>query len=142
MGHRLPTHQGKCRFPHGHNYELDVKIARRELDEHGFVMDFSELKGQVKQMLEMFDHAFLLWEKDPLVDVLRGQNVVNHRNGDGVPTKVVVMSHQPTAENISALLTNLLAERMPRFTVEIGVYETKDSFAKHRDNNIEIVEAW
>lgn len=36
---------------HGHNWEVRVTVARRELDATGFVMDFHDLEGQVRAIL-------------------------------------------------------------------------------------------
>ena len=42
MSHRLPGHEGGCRFLHGHNYIVEVSVRSDVLDSMGMVMDFAE----------------------------------------------------------------------------------------------------
>jgi len=63
--HRTHSHPGHCRFVHGYSRSFKFYFEARELDAHGFVVDFSALKP-VKQWLEhMFDHTLLISEDDP-----------------------------------------------------------------------------
>lgn len=69
--HYLPyvrkTH--KCGRLHGHTYVLTVFIDG-DLDEHGWVMDFAEVKEQVYPWLSRLDHHVLNHEIDnPTVEV-------------------------------------------------------------------------
>lgn len=73
-GHRVLEHNGKCVFPHGHTYRTEIWVASDSLNELGFVVDFSELKGKVNSWIEeKWDHGFLLNSKDTeLLNALRG----------------------------------------------------------------------
>lgn len=51
-----PTH--KCSTMHGHTYTLTVWI-KGELNREGWVMDFSDLKSEVKKVLAFVDHQCL-----------------------------------------------------------------------------------
>src|SRR4051812_39846562 len=105
FGHRLMFHDGKCKFPHGHNYMISVTLAG-PVNDNGMVVDFSWLKGAVRAYFEQFDHAFVLFEGDPLVRLLNGERLNGLVNPDGmfspnIPTKVVVLNVHPTAENLA-----------------------------------------
>lgn len=48
---------------HGHSYKVEVFIESQTLDNAGMVMDFG-LMGPFKEIIDMFDHTHLLWDKD------------------------------------------------------------------------------
>ena len=70
-GHRLLGHQGKCVYPHGHTYRVEVWVGSDELDNLGFVVDFTHLKDSLGSWIEEnWDHAFLVNSLD--TEVLEG----------------------------------------------------------------------
>jgi len=111
-GHRLLHHDGKCSRPHGHNYEVTVRVTG-ELTDEGWVVD----KGEVTDVVDEWDHRFLLEAGDPLVDAFE-------ESGDG--DAVVVLEHPPTAEVMAATLERRLADRLPETvsSVAVSVRET------------------
>jgi 6-pyruvoyltetrahydropterin/6-carboxytetrahydropterin synthase len=106
-GHRLRHHDGKCSRPHGHNYELTVRLTG-ELTEEGWVVD----KGEVTDLVEEWDHRFLVERGDPLVEAFE-------ESGDG--DALVVLEHPPTAEVMAAVLESRLAERLPETVSDVSV---------------------
>ena len=106
-GHRILHHDGKCSRPHGHNYEIAVKVVG-ELREEGWVAD----KGNITSVISEWDHMFLLEEDDPLVAAFE-------ETGDG--DAVVVLDAPPTAEVMSAVLERRLADELPDTVSEIAV---------------------
>ena len=64
-GHRLLEHKGKCVYPHGHTYKVEIWMASESLNELGFVVDFTELKQKIDGWVEEhWDHAFLVNSRD------------------------------------------------------------------------------
>jgi 6-pyruvoyltetrahydropterin/6-carboxytetrahydropterin synthase len=58
--HELPNHPGKCRRLHGHSYALVVSVEGPVEEESGMVIDFSELKKVVHDLiLERLDHRYV-----------------------------------------------------------------------------------
>lgn len=117
-GHRVYRHESKCAHLHGHNYRVQFTCEAPALDAVGRVIDFSVIKTQLCDWLEMvWDHRMLLWEEDPLAKVLKG-----------LDPKVVVLPFNPTAENMAQYLltevapAQLLAKNVVCTRVEI--YET------------------
>lgn len=106
-GHRILDHEGKCSRPHGHNYEITVKI-RGNLTDEGWVVD----KGVVTDVIDEWDHRFLLEEGDPLVDAFES-------SGDG--DALVVLGHPPTAEIMSLALENRLIAELPDTVSDVAV---------------------
>jgi 6-pyruvoyltetrahydropterin/6-carboxytetrahydropterin synthase len=51
--HLLPGH-GKCGQLHGHTYEVEVTVEGDLQD--GMVLDFAQLKVQIRSVLDRYDH--------------------------------------------------------------------------------------
>lgn len=98
FGHRVYGHENKCAHLHGHNYRFWFEVEPDEdLDSIGRVLDFSVIKTVLCQWLEdNFDHKFLIWEKDPILEPLR----LIDREG------VVSVPFNPTAENIALYMVD------------------------------------
>lgn len=59
--HHLPSLPvgHKCRNPHGHSYRVTIELQARDLDEHGFVIDFGRL-GFIGEFINaVLDHRDL-----------------------------------------------------------------------------------
>ncbi|MDG5777861.1 6-pyruvoyl tetrahydropterin synthase family protein [Haloarculaceae archaeon H-GB2-1] len=106
-GHRLRHHDGKCRRPHGHNYEISVEVTGT-LSEKGWVVD----KGDITDVIDEWDHRFLLEAGDPLIEALKA-------SGDA--HGVVVLEHPPTAEVMGVLLEEKLYDALPNRVSDISV---------------------
>jgi 6-pyruvoyltetrahydropterin/6-carboxytetrahydropterin synthase len=62
--HKLPNHDGKCARLHGHSWRGVVYVASEVLvksgPKQGMVLDYSEIKGYLKPLLEeCLDHYYL-----------------------------------------------------------------------------------
>src|SRR6056297_2404577 len=106
-GHRLLHHDGKCSRPHGHNYEIAVRVTG-ELTEEGWVVD----KGDITSVISDWDHMFLLETEDPLVEAFES-------SGDG--DAVVELERPPTAEVMAAVLEERLADALPDTVSDVAV---------------------
>lgn len=98
-GHRILHHDGKCSRPHGHNYEVTIEVSG-SLTEEGWIVD----KGVVTDILDEWDHKFLVKEGDPLIEAFEA-------SGDG--DALVVLEHPPTAEVMSVVLERKLLDVLP-----------------------------
>ncbi|WP_336727488.1 6-carboxytetrahydropterin synthase QueD [Achromobacter ruhlandii] len=105
-GHRIPDHRSQCRNLHGHRYVLEITLtgdvvqAPGESD-NGMLMDFADIKRIAKtHIVDVWDHAFLVYEGDTTV---RGflDSMPDH--------KTVVLDRIPTAENLAAIIFEILA---------------------------------
>lgn len=102
---------GKCNLPnyHGHNYVLIITV-RGEIDpDTGFVMDLKVLSDLIKdKVTERFDH------KNLNLDTAEFKNL------------------NPTAENISVVIWNILRERIPsKFDLKVKLFETERNFVEY-----------
>jgi 6-pyruvoyltetrahydropterin/6-carboxytetrahydropterin synthase len=57
--HAIRGHTGGCENLHGHNYRVRVHLASAHLNELGMVVDFSELKAIMAEILGPFDHRVI-----------------------------------------------------------------------------------
>jgi len=106
-GHRILHHDGKCSRPHGHNYEISVSVTG-ELTDEGWVAD----KGDVTDIIDRWDHRFLLEDGDPLIEAFEDA-------GDG--DAVVVLDAAPTAEVMAVILEEQLLAELPETVTEVAV---------------------
>ena len=65
--HRQPNHPGHCHFVHGYSRSFTCWFGAKELNQHGFVVDFSSLKALRQVLDQQFDHTFLANADDPLL---------------------------------------------------------------------------
>ena len=104
-GHRILHHDGKCSRPHGHNYEISVSVSGH-LTEEGWVVD----KGDVTDIIDDWDHMFLVQRGDPLIEAFE-------QSGDG--DALVVLDVPPTAEMMAVILEAKLIDRLPDTVTEV-----------------------
>jgi len=120
-GHRLVGHQGKCRNVHGHNGRVQIEVAAEKLDKLNMVVDFSEISRTIGKWIdENLDHVLILWEKDPLVPVLKEKN-----------EKILVAPENPTAEFLARWIFDE-ARKMKLPVSRVTFWETNDSCASYQ----------
>ena len=128
-GHRLTFHDGACYNRHGHNYEVKITAEADGLKDN-MVVDFSRL-GQLFDELvhKPWDHAFLYYEKDPLLQVDLEWNK-KAREDNRRELKIVSLPFETTAENIAEHIQKLFytvfrTETNGRVVVRrVKIYET------------------
>ena len=69
--HRQWKHKGHCRYVHGYSRSFTFCFASNELDENGFVVDFSSLRPLEEKLREHFDHTLLVAINDPHKDEIK-----------------------------------------------------------------------
>lgn len=113
--HFLRNYKGKCERLHGHNYKVKVTLEGDTLDEAGMLMDFTDIKRELKNATEYLDHQHLN-EMSPF-------DVVN-----------------PSAENLAKYFYEQMAkcvqETRPNGDVRVAVvkvWETDIQYAAYRE---------
>ena len=66
--HRQWKHEGHCAYIHGYSRQYTFHFEAKEMDEHGWVVGFGDLKKLEKYLLEMYDHTMIIAEDDPELD--------------------------------------------------------------------------
>jgi 6-pyruvoyltetrahydropterin/6-carboxytetrahydropterin synthase len=104
--HFLSRYHGKCEKLHGHNYRVRAFARGESLDSGGMLLDFGELKGALRAVLETLDHSLL--------------NDIPDFAGD------------PSAERIAEYIYKALAARLPEAPLHaVEVFETRTSMARY-----------
>lgn len=120
-GHRLLDYDGACAHPHGHNGLAEITLESDSLDHRGMVMDFGDVKREMKGWIDRtMDHRMLVREDDPMVEWLEAS---------GEPH--MTLEENPTAETIARLIYDR-AEEFGHPVVEVRLWETPSSFATYR----------
>lgn len=57
--HNLRGYNGKCARLHGHNWIVEVEITGEKLNELGILVDFKDVKRELKFILDKLDHHYL-----------------------------------------------------------------------------------
>jgi len=106
---------------HGHTgTTTDHRRSDRPTHRGGWVVD----KGDVTDVIDAWDHRFLVEEGDPLVDAFEA-------SGDS--DALVVLDHPPTAEVMSVLLEQRMLDAFPDTVsdVSVSVSETGELCASY-----------
>lgn len=55
----------RCRRSiHGHSYQVEVLLEAQALDQGQMVYDFGLMKGDIRTLIDSFDHAVAFWDRD------------------------------------------------------------------------------
>jgi len=89
----------RCKFSrHGHSYKVEVFFTSDGLDNGGMIMDFGLMKTTIKDLIDSFDHAESIWDKDFLAV----------EQGEGFSDRYIIMPVTPSAEQYSLLFLFLV----------------------------------
>jgi 6-pyruvoyltetrahydropterin/6-carboxytetrahydropterin synthase len=132
-GHRLAKdYRGKCQYPHGHHYVVEVTIESEVLDRLDMVIDFNELKFIGTYLDKTFDHKMILYRQDPFLHFYR-----DAIEGFGLKASeaICLLEGNPTAEFMaSKIYIDILKVLPPEFDlISVVVYETPTSRAEVRN---------
>lgn len=124
--HFLSGYDGKCSNLHGHRWTVSVEIMSDELVSEGqlcgMVVDFGDLKRDLKMLVDAYDHAFIYEEgslKDTTIAALYEENF-----------RLISVKFRPTAENFARFFYECLEEK--GYTVKcVTVYETPNNCASY-----------
>lgn len=107
--HRLTLYDGSLEPLHGHNWKVEVRLAGERLDRIEVLIDFLEVKKQVREILTNIDYTFL--NENPS---LEGRN--------------------PSAEVVAHWLFQKLKAALPHPVArvrQVTVWETEDCAASY-----------
>lgn len=124
--HFLSGYDGKCSNLHGHRWKIEIEIESSELVQdgqcRGMIVDFGDLKNDLKNLADSFDHAFI-YEKDSLkestVAALKDENF-----------RLIEVDFRPTAENFSKYFYDIMQSKGYKVRT-LTVYETPNNCASY-----------
>ena len=126
--HFLTGYKGKCANIHGHRWKIEVCVAEESLiaegEKRGMVIDFGDLKHEVRDLADSFDHA-LIYEKGSLKAA-----TLAALNDEGF--RLIEVDYRPTAENFARDFYEILtAKGLP--VKSVTVYETPENCAIYEE---------
>ncbi len=95
--HQLREYKGKCENLHGHNWKVVLQVKGEKLNSLGLLIDFTELKKILKNILSYLDHKNLN-ELEPF-------NTLN-----------------PSSENIARYLYDNISDELAAEHPDVAVY--------------------
>ena len=103
--HILNGHPGNCKRMHGHNWLVEAEVQGDNTNEIGMVIDFKDIKNNLKEIISVLDHQFLN-DLEPFTN------------------------ENPTAENISKYIYKELSNNINTDTIKVSkikLWETNNS---------------
>ena len=116
--HFLTNYDGKCHNIHGHRWRVVLNIKGEP--KNGMVVDFNDIKKDLKNECDYFDHTFIV-EKDSL-----------NKELFGLLSKDFLLREVPfrtTAENFAKYFFDKLNSKYEVY--EVAVYETPNNCARY-----------
>lgn len=129
--HFLANYVGKCGNIHGHRWKVEIEIQANTLIEggqlDGMVVDFGDLKKDVKAMVDYYDHALIIQ------DLTMRNETLNCLKEDGF--KIITVNFRPTAENFAAFFYKAMQEKGYKVR-RATVYETPTNSATYEESEV------
>lgn len=126
--HFLAGYRGKCGNIHGHRWQVIATVKGEELcknpQERGMLVDFGRLKEDMKDMVEVFDHKFIVEQgtlKSSTVAALQEEGFL-----------LIWVDFRPTAENFARFFYKELEKKGYRVDM-VKVYETPNNCAVYKE---------
>jgi len=105
--HNLRAYKGKCEALHGHNWNVEIIVRSKNVNQIGMVVDFHDLKKILKEILVDLDHVYL-----NEIEFFKEKN--------------------PTSENIAKYIYDKIKEKEPLLNlVRVNIWETSNSMASY-----------
>ena len=133
----------------GESWRLDIRLSG-SLDDQGMVLDFSDVKKEVKRLVdEEFDHKLIVPARSSqlAVDIQGNQTEIEFKWDEELslrhrsPSQAICLldADEVTLESLSAAIVRALEERLPGNVTGIGVHleeEAIDGFYYHYSHGL------
>ena len=115
---------------HGHSGKLFIKITTERIGKNGMVIDFKELKDNLKKYIDTIDHTFFVaYDDERLNSITAASKSVFIIKG------LDEFDNNPTAECIAAGIYKSIKSHLPLslgiinedFKLEVRLYETENN---------------
>lgn len=127
--HFLSGYEGKCANIHGHRWRVLIEIKSDTLEIEGqlcgMIVDFGQLKQEVKNEVDYFDHALII-EKGTLKEI-----TLSALEEEGF--RIISVDFRPTAENFARFFYDRLKEKGYQVKESV-VYETPNNCAAYSED--------
>ena len=139
MAHVLSNYVGKCGNLHGHSYRLLVTLACDDynlgIKSEGMVLDFTDVKEMLNNLVDSMDHAFAV--------NIKSEDIFERsiwRICEECDKRLIKFPFRTTAENMSEWIYKEIEEKLSHLDSRIKVYkvqlyETASGSATYKENN-------
>jgi 6-pyruvoyltetrahydropterin/6-carboxytetrahydropterin synthase len=128
----------RCHHLHGHSYKFELFLKGSKPNAAQMVSDFKAIKDMgINDFFDSFDHAVMIWEKDPRAKIIDQIN----------PDRHIVVPFNPTAEMMSKaffFVCQAIVETGPLLSGEkdirisrVIVHETDTGYATFSESDVE-----
>ena len=124
--HFLKDYEGKYSNIHGHRWTVEIEVGAETLEHdtqnRGMVVDFSNLKKDLREIADYFDHSLIMETgslRQATEDALIAENL-----------RIVKVDFRPTAENFAKYIYDEMTSRGYK-VIEASVYETPNNVASY-----------
>lgn len=119
--HRNRKAGEKCSRIHGHTYEILCRFSfpvgiQIEGEYPGVQILFNDIDMKVEPIIKAYDHHFLLWDQDPLCELLELADEI-----------FIALPFETSAENLSVWLFTRIKNETHLPITRISLAETKSS---------------
>lgn len=128
-----------CSKIHGHSYKVEITVETQKLNDDGMVIDFTHLKPIKEKIMEEWDHALIVSQHDPHIELFEKLDT-----SWNVSKLAVLEFKNITAENMAVYITTLTRQfiRSKINTdiekIEVSIWETSSNKATFKLEGNEI----
>ena len=124
--HFLKGYNGKCANIHGHHWVVEIVLSGENLadegEKRGMLMDFGDIKHELRELAKYYDHAFI-YEEGSLKEA-----TVNALNDEDF--RLINVPYRPTAENFAKAFYDHFKDK--NYPVRcVRVFETPKNCAEY-----------
>jgi len=124
---------------HGHSYKIEVFLTADKLDNGMMIYDFGLMKGTIKDIIDSFDHALIVWNRDKeLVEVAKKYS-----------DRHIILPISSSAEAQSILFFKIIQEILKHTKmnngegnvklVSVRVHETDTGYAEAFEDDLKLL---
>lgn len=125
--HFLKGYDGKCKNLHGHRWRVVVEVEADALNEGGMVVDFTDLKRDLKRLTDELDHSLII-EKGSL-------RIATYQALLEEEFRIVEVPFRSTAEHFSKYFYDKMRE-LGHAPCCVRVYETPNNCASYTPSGV------
>jgi len=125
---------------HGHSYKIELFFTADKLDNGMMIMDFGLMKGNIKDIIDSFDHALTVWDKDKdLVEIAK-------KSSD----RYIVLPMSSSAEAQAVLFFKIIKKMLKKTKfnngeknvrlVSVRVHETDTGYAEAFEKDLKLID--
>jgi len=125
---------------HGHGFLVELFFTADKLDNGMMIMDFGLMKGNIKDIIDSFDHALTVWDKDKdLVEIAK-------KSSD----RYVILPMSSSAEAQAILFFKIIKKMLKKTKfnngeknvrlVSVRIHETDTGYAEAFEEDLKLID--